>query len=211
VEPSFDDVLYIGRKTSNNAGNDRLRALVRDMMELYDASTSLEKKRIVDRVINEIRKSGGRFLKQTNDDGRSAWEEESMETVRTRTAQQFRNLKRRQEAASRRKNNKTPMVGTCIAGEPRRHDVILGRNAKSGGNDLLQRLIKDRSKEYDALDRGTKRTLVDELVREIKERGGRFLQPVGPDGGWLEISDESAKDRVSKRFRNHRRQFQKKA
>eukprot|EP00526_Cylindrotheca_closterium_P010563 CAMPEP_0113632328 /NCGR_PEP_ID=MMETSP0017_2-20120614/16802_1 /TAXON_ID=2856 /ORGANISM="Cylindrotheca closterium" /LENGTH=396 /DNA_ID=CAMNT_0000542877 /DNA_START=56 /DNA_END=1243 /DNA_ORIENTATION=+ /assembly_acc=CAM_ASM_000147 len=74
TEPTANDVLYMGGDRSNNTGNVHLRNLVAEWSETYDDSETNEaKRRIVYEVIEEVHRSGGRFLNQEVVDGASVW------------------------------------------------------------------------------------------------------------------------------------------
>jgi len=147
--------------------------------------------------------SGGRFL--TYVDGvQPTWAVTPEDEVRTKIAQMFRNYKR----ASSRKNM---IDGTPIEGGPLPDDVIFGKSQKNRGKDLMQQLIKERYEEYEALERGAKVIVVNSIVDAIKGKGGRFLQPTSGSVGYLEVSDDKARERISKYFRNHRRASKNKA
>ncbi|CAJ1969510.1 unnamed protein product [Cylindrotheca closterium] len=195
-----DDVLYVAGKKSNNAGNERLRVLVADLSQKYDTGTTEKKRTIVEGMIGEIHKTGGRFLKQ-NPGSDSDWIEIPVDEARLKITQMFRNHRRRVGAL---------IQGGClIAGEPLPNDVVFGKTHRSRGSDLMHYLIKARSDEYNSLDRGMKVQVVDAVLERIKGEGGRFLQTAPEHGGWLEVTTEMARIRVSKYFRNNRRKAKK--
>ena len=173
VEPNPNDVLSLGSKKIENEGNDRLRELVKQSVDAYRYGSYDEKRRIVDLIICEIHASGGRFLQQ--DKGSQRWKELSVSKARLKVTQRFRNHNRKRESASEH-----GLRGTLIADAPRPNDVIFGRSQRSKGNELLHHLIKDRSEEYEALNRGMKAAVVDSIIYHIKRDEGRFLQPI-PD------------------------------
>ena len=51
-------------------------------------------------------------------------------------------------------------------------------------------------------DEGNETNLTSEIVQVVKGYGGRFLKQ--ENGGWIEIDDEAARDKVSHSFRNLR-------
>ncbi|CAJ1937798.1 unnamed protein product [Cylindrotheca closterium] len=204
-----NDVLYVDRKKNNNMGNQRLRALIKEFSSQYDAGSNETKKLMVDALLGEIRKAGGRFLKQQancTSERQLVWEELSLEEARAKVTQLFRNNRRRPEASRDRIHG-----GFIISDFPRPNDVVFGKGARSPGSELLQRLIKNRSHEYDSLDRGMKKDLVDSILHQIKEQGGRFLQPTEVFGEFLAVTDDMARARISKYFRNNRRSINKTA
>lgn len=202
---SPNDVLYTGGKISNNAGNSRLRALVKKLSPIYDSCTKDKKRIVVDGMIGEIHSKGGRFLKEAPKGQRhdhSNWIETPLDEVRSKITQMFRNHRRRTDIMWQRHHH----GGTVITEVPNTRDVVFGRGQKSEGTELLHHLIRDKADEYEALDRGMKAEVAGAIVQEIKSNGGRFLQPApDDDDGWLEVSNEMARARVAKCFRNHRR------
>ena len=198
IEPNPNDVLSSGFTKGDNIGNDRLRALVKDSVEAYRSGSTDEKLLIVDRIIGEIHKAGGRFLQQ--DKGSQTWYELSLTKVRLKITQRIRNHKRQRETASRQARDGTP-----VADMPRPCDVIFGKHQRGQGNVFLHCLVKDRFEEYESLDRGMKVVIVDAIIERIKSEGGRFLQPIPDTEGYVELSTDSIRGRLSTYFRNYRR------
>ena len=87
--PRVDDVLF-GRNWSHE-GNRILRLLVDDQAATYEAASLLEKTEISEALVNEIKRAGGRFLKE-NDDGQ--WEELPDAVAREKVSKHFRNHRR---------------------------------------------------------------------------------------------------------------------
>ena len=86
---------------------------------------------------------------------------------------------------------------------PKHEDVILGRGNKNHyGNMRFRQIIDSHRQEYEASDKAGKTSIAEVIVREVKERGGRFLK--NDVGGWVELDDSSARYKVSHRFRNMR-------
>ena len=100
--------------------------------------------------------------------------------------------------------------GMFVAGTVLPSDVIFGRAQRSKGNDLLHLLIKERSEDYEALDRKKKVVIVDSIIESIKSEGGRFLQQTIDNEGYVELSTDSTRERIATYFRNHRRLRKKK-
>ncbi|CAJ1932734.1 unnamed protein product [Cylindrotheca closterium] len=201
--PNPNDVLFMGSKRRDNVGNERLRKLVKDAAKLYASGSNEDKRRLVDGIIGDIHESGGLFLKQVQK-GNERWEEISLAKVREKITQRFRNHNRRRESVFQLVRG-----GTRISDVPLPKDVVLGRAQKSQGNELLHGLIKDRSEDYDSLNRGMKVIVVDAIIERIKSEGGRFLQPTPDLDGYVELSVDSTRDRVSTYFRNYRRPSRK--
>mmetsp|Transcript_17683 Transcript_17683/g.43592 ORF Transcript_17683/g.43592 Transcript_17683/m.43592 type:complete len:575 (-) Transcript_17683:176-1900(-) len=209
IEVKPDDVLFLGGKKSNNAGNLRLRTLIKTLSPVYTSATNEKKRLIVDGMIGDIHKSGGRFLKDTKGSLPSSWSELSLEDARTRITQAFRNHRRQPNTTQQKEASGTPITDT-----PGPNDIVfgIGKTKKSRGRELLQHLIKEQSEDYDALDRGMKVKVVDAIIGRVQSEGGRFLLPKPGDnnGGWLEVSNEAARGRIRKYFRNNRRTSRKK-
>ena len=120
--------------------------------------------------------------------------------MHTKLTQRFRNQNRRRESASLQAREGTP-----IADAPVQIDVIFGRVQRNKGTLFLHHLIKDRSEEYEAMDRKLKVVVVDTIIERITSKGGRFLQPSASDlGGFVELSMDGVRDRISTYFRNYR-------
>ncbi|KAL3937907.1 MAG: hypothetical protein SGBAC_007072 [Bacillariaceae sp.] len=94
TQPTPHDVLYTGGNKSNNAGNDHLRNLVAEWSQTYDSETNEVKRRVVNELIEEIHRSGGRFLSQAHG-GDSVWATVPSDEVRSKITQMFRNRRRK--------------------------------------------------------------------------------------------------------------------
>ncbi|CAJ1932730.1 unnamed protein product [Cylindrotheca closterium] len=204
IEPTDDDFLCVSGKQCHNGGNNRLRQKVREMTDLYTSAMSAERRSVVDTIISEVRQSGGRFLKRTKQ-VEPIWIELTTEEARSKIYQMFRNNKRLRGASSRQQVS----AGTPISGDPLPHDVLLGKFERNGGNVLLLNLVKDRFEEYDRLDRGMKAAVVNDVLQAIKDADGRFLQSSPNDNNreLYEVSNEKAREAISKCFRNYRRRM----
>ena len=100
---------------------------------------------------------------------------------------------------------------------PGPHDVLLGRGKqyqKHAGNVYLDELVARYKKQYFSLSSSIeKNVLAQAIMKMVYEKNGRFLQraPAGNKtafkGGnnapnlWVQISDEAAWSKVSRRFR----------
>ncbi|CAJ1932780.1 unnamed protein product [Cylindrotheca closterium] len=199
IKPNADDVLFMGYKTSSNLGNARLREGVKEIFLQYRAGSQEQKRLLIDGLIAQIHNSGGRFLKQ---DKESIWHEATLKESRTKVMKIISNYKRR--LGTPRSTISPP---SSIIGEPMPEDVIFGRNQHSRGNELLHHLVKERFEEYESLDRGMKMSLVDSIAKTIRDEGGRFLGP--ESNGWVELSIEQYRVKLSKYLTNHRRHFKK--
>jgi hypothetical protein len=103
--------------------------------------------------------------------------------------------------------------------EPTPHDVLIVRGKRglnTPGNVLFRHLIKARAVDYQATDRSHVRdSIASEIMAEIAENGGRFLQlpniPNGEDGGsgdgaesssWVVIRKNVARAKVKQALRD---------
>ncbi|CAJ1932360.1 unnamed protein product [Cylindrotheca closterium] len=90
VEPRSDDVLF-GRKR-NNKGNKRVRELVSEMSTEYDVAPKARKRELTESVVQAIKRSGGRFLRQIQ--ATEQWEEVPDEYARGKISKHFQNSRR---------------------------------------------------------------------------------------------------------------------
>ncbi|CAJ1965487.1 unnamed protein product [Cylindrotheca closterium] len=198
ISPGQNDVLFTGGKVVNHGGNERYRRLIFYFSQAYESGTDAAKRQIVGEIIEKIHEDGGRFLRQQGKGANKSWEVVPMEILRKKIMQAFRNRRRRLDAHSKE-------TAILIAGEPLPRDVIFGRARKNPGSELLQRLIKDNSQEYESLSRGVKMRLVESIMKTIKDQGGRFLEEAAEKGRWVELPNDHARERISTYFRNYRR------
>eukprot|EP00980_Cylindrotheca_fusiformis_P025193 scaffold13259_cov54-Cylindrotheca_fusiformis.AAC.1 len=89
IVPGPNDVLY-GR-ARNNGGNRALRRMVSSLLDVYNCLPRNFKAKLAEKVVNEIGKSGGRFLKI---DSAGEWEEASHVEAVEKVAKTFRNCRR---------------------------------------------------------------------------------------------------------------------
>jgi hypothetical protein len=90
ISPGPQDILF-GR-LKNNGGNILMRELILKMVDEHKASNKIRKTEITELVIDEIHKTGGRFLKQNEETGQ--WEEVSITEANRKIAHTFRNIRR---------------------------------------------------------------------------------------------------------------------
>jgi hypothetical protein len=91
IVPGAKDVLFGGGGRTND-GNVMLRKLVISMIDEHKASSKGKKMQTTDIVIQEIKKGGGRFLKQNY--FTKEWEEAPHTEVNRKIAHAFRNIRR---------------------------------------------------------------------------------------------------------------------
>ena len=125
----------------------------------------------------------------------------------------FRNRRRRLEVAQSQPHD-TNTIEMPIEGEPLPADVLLGGigrgRRKHPGNELLHLLVQQHFDEYESLTRGHKMKVVDNIMDEIQNRGGRFVsQSSQKNGQWAQVPSVQVKERISKYFRNYRRPSRK--
>ncbi|KAL3936497.1 MAG: hypothetical protein SGBAC_008199 [Bacillariaceae sp.] len=177
--------------------------------DAYDDGTVKSRRVILNRMMEEIRVHGGRFLKpDTSEEGKGGWIEVEEKEMREKIGQTFRNLRRR------RVGSKSTGVGAAgnvssapvvSAEELHPNDVMFGKNKHQQGNQHLQSLIEHMAADYDASSRrGQKQQVASCIVCKIKGSGGRFLKPL-QDGRWEVVSDKVAEQKVALHFRNLRR------
>jgi hypothetical protein len=114
---------------------------------------------------------------------------------------------------SRRKMLEAGLDNTSDKGEERRIitepgplDVVMGRGCVAQihpGNLHYRTLIAERREVYEESLIHQKTALATEIVRLIKESGGRFLQQDGH--GWMLVDGKKARTKVSSAFRDSRR------
>lgn len=204
IVPNDNDVLCVGKKV-NSAGNKRIRDLAAlHSADWYNTGSSKERRLLVDLIMDDIHKIGGRFLKPDETDAND-WQELSVDEVRTKIHQLFRNLKKRalstiKSPPTSPRQSKVDIPITNVTD----NDILFGRMYDHLGNQKLRKLVKAMAGEYDISNRGRKKQLAESLIEEIQNEGGRFLKPTD-DGQWVEISDTVAEKKVSSHFRNNRR------
>ena len=90
---------------------------------------------------------------------------------------------------------------------PLPQDVLCGRGkivSENPGNIYLKRIIDKYADRYDGSDKTEKTILSEIILGLIKETSGRFLKK-SKQGGWEEISDLAAREKIAHTFRNLRR------
>jgi len=84
------DVLFGHRR--NHTGNALVKKLVELQQEIYDVVPKTRKVSLAREIVEQIQKSGGRFLRR---DDEGCWVEVSNGKARDKVAHTFRNLRRR--------------------------------------------------------------------------------------------------------------------
>ena len=94
--------------------------------------------------------------------------------------------------------------------DPLPNDILLGRGKPTQnrpGNVRYRDLLDKYVGKYNKGENGTKVFVSANIVRIVKEEGGRFLKEL-EDGGWVEVDEATARAKVSDAFRARRRAFQ---
>ncbi|CAJ1963155.1 unnamed protein product [Cylindrotheca closterium] len=204
-----NDVLSLGQRVKG-LGNERLHSLALIYSKAYANADISNRRTIVAWIIDEVHRHGGRFLKPdpqgskadsmlSKDEGKIIWVELSSEEQRAKITQLFRNLRRRRSITS---TISRPPVHVEQIGQ---HDVLFGPQSDNPGNRRLRELVVGLLEKYDRTDRGEKKNTVSQLIERIRHKGGRFLKPSIDGTRWEVVSDEAAREKVSKQFRNIRR------
>ncbi|CAJ1945302.1 unnamed protein product [Cylindrotheca closterium] len=225
-----NDVLSLGQRVKG-VGNERLHSLALIYATAYANGSISNRRTIVSGIIDEVHRHGGRFLKpdpqsvskadsmSSEDEMRNIqWVELSPDEQRVKITQLFRNLRRRRSRPSTSSASIAglpPFAAAAGASSSKQvvvvdqigpNDVLFGQRPDNPGNQRLRELVIALSDEYNRTDRGEKKNTVSQLVERIQKNGGRFLKPSADHvGRWEVVSDEAAREKVSKQFRNVRR------
>eukprot|EP00978_Attheya_sp_CCMP212_P017868 scaffold48121_cov47-Attheya_sp.AAC.16 len=85
------------------------------------------------------------------------------------------------------------------------HDVLCGRGGATNnhiGNKHFRSLVTDYQTEYLGSKKRDKAGIARQIVKQIRERGGRFLKKVdGGDDTWIEVGDKKATEKTSQALR----------
>jgi hypothetical protein len=98
----------------------------------------------------------------------------------------------------------TTTVETVIV--PSRYDVLLGRGKffqEHTGNLRYRDVVENHRERYEKASKAKKTQVAKELVQIVNNYGGRFLKQ-GDHQGWIEVTVDIARDKVSHSFRNRR-------
>eukprot|EP00980_Cylindrotheca_fusiformis_P019438 scaffold6708_cov134-Cylindrotheca_fusiformis.AAC.8 len=205
LRPEKNDVLFVLGRRVSNAGNDHLRTLAQKRFEDYDLLSSKKKLLIAEEMINEIKRRGGRFLKQDTPGG--LWKKVDEGEVCSKIMQMFRNIRYRR-AIQDKSNSKSLRIASQIVKVVQVHlvDVLFGTTTCKNhpGNMRLREMVKDLGPEYDSATRARKTRLAELVVEKTKSMGGRFLIHQGAidEDHWEMIPDDIARFKVTKLFRN---------
>jgi hypothetical protein len=93
--------------------------------------------------------------------------------------------------------------------DPLQNDILLGRGKpiqERLGNVRFREMLDKHIDKYDRGEKGAKYYTA-YLVHLVKEGGGRFLMEL-EDGGWVEVDEATAREKVSRAFRTRRKVLQ---
>jgi hypothetical protein len=86
---------------------------------------------------------------------------------------------------------------------PTEQDVLLGRGRPFQvfpGNLRLARITDELLSRYQAMRVGEKGVVADEVIRRIRDTGGRFLKRADDGETWVEVIDAVSRDKTSQGF-----------
>lgn len=205
IQPDPNDVIFSGGRSSNNGGNQRLRLLTKRFSEAYKLGKHSKKRELIDMVISEINISSGRFLKQVGSSLGYVWEELPLEEIRLKISQMFRNARRSYRPSSETIKTSSAAGEVKVVDSAGPNDVVFGRKKYSGrANDLLRQLVAEAAAEYDSANRGQKAQIVGSIVQRLHGEACLFLSQT-ESGQIEEVPTELAKTKISRMFRNNRR------
>jgi hypothetical protein len=93
--------------------------------------------------------------------------------------------------------------------DPLQNDILLGRGKpiqERLGNVRFREMLDKHIDKYDRVEKGAKYYTA-YIVHLVKEGGGRFLMEL-EDGGWVEVDEATAREKVSRAFRTRRKVLQ---
>jgi len=118
-----------------------------------------------------------------------------------------RRLKEASAKAAAAASRTTPTSG--VVSDIGHYDVLFGRGKgvqAHPGNKRLRELVEANLERYERASRLEKTLLAETIVRNIKDTSGRFLKlDSGRGGGWTEVNDETARDKIAHAFRTQRK------
>lgn len=209
TDPRPNDVLF-GKKSNRNGGNKTLLSFVKEHATEYNDANKERKRKLINHVINIILSTQGRFLTSDSepyhDSGTTIWNELSLEEVRGKVTQAFRNH-RRPPAALHAKFSAAAggAEPAFIVEQPDKNDVLFGRKRSNIGNRRVRQLVSHLSDEYNAATtKVKKREISDSVVEEVHRTCGRFLMQREGDR-WEVVPNDFARNKIAKHFQNHRR------
>lgn len=117
-------------------------------------------------------------------------------------------LSRREKLEACLDNTTSDKDALIIEPPPGPLDVVMGRGLEAqvhAGNLRFRNIIAERQKVYDKSLIYEKTAIGKEIVRLIKEPGGRFLVRQEDGHGWKLVDDKAARTKISSAFRDRRK------
>ena len=167
----------------NSPGNRRFKEIISEYVDTYQqAPSKVEKTEVVQKVLKTIKINGGRFIKQSDVDGRE-WYEISDREALEKTAHKLRDYISAQEMKSTAPNNSrhsSPPPPSSTGDElndqsylaPNRYDIVFGKGVAHRdlpGNRRLRGIIAKYCQRYNESRKGLKAEIVQEIIRRVKD------------------------------------------
>jgi hypothetical protein len=76
------------------------------------------------------------------------------------------------------------------------------------GNIRFRQLVHAKMNDYETAKTVNKTLIAETVVQSIKDLNGKFVRQAADGGGWEEVDDETARDKVAHTFRDKRRKLQ---
>lgn len=98
--------------------------------------------------------------------------------------------------------------GVRLISTPSPRDVLFGRGAHirdNPANTRFRKIVNEHKHQYEDSGRLEKGCLAGSIIGIVKASDGRFLKLNG-EGGWEEVKDNLAREKVHHTFRNFRKQ-----
>jgi hypothetical protein len=118
-----------------------------------------------------------------------------------KTATHLQWLARRKVKETAVRTTGVPFDGVDLPGA---RDVLFGRgktNQEHSGNVVMRNIIAEYIPAYRVATKPEKGRIPLQVVQRIKREGGRFLKRDTDHGWWLQVSDETARQKISMSFR----------
>jgi hypothetical protein len=90
------------------------------------------------------------------------------------------------------------------------YDVLFGRGKlcqNNPGNIRLRKLIDASRGKYETAKILEKTLIAEQIVQSVKDLSSRFLKQDCKGGGWIEVDEAAARDKISHIFRDKRRKI----
>ena len=220
--PSPMDILNgRGKHPKNQLGNLRMHHMVEKYREEYEKAGVKDKTRIAERVVQELKDNGSRFLTSASEVGNGGGYVLCRDAVaREKVSRAFRQL--RSIAPSLSSSSSATAASKLIDEQgsdlqyvvPGPMDVLMGRGRLPGrqaGNAKMHGLLEEKREEYERATFKEKTRLADGILVQMKRSGSRFLTQAGISRSsgaklYIECDDRKARSKISHGFRHLRSQ-----